>query len=221
MDFGTFKTYLRRDFKRTDKDTEILNAYNEMIVWISMIIPHGNYKFQSYLSTVVGQEDYPLPTNLIHLMHPIRLLLGMASSDTGYEMQKLTKEQYDDREPNPNRSNPQTSRPTAYCIYSRSILLTPIPDSANYLLEINWAKRPTDVDDDADTTDYPSEWDQVLKFGVLERLYGGLGMTDEANYWASRYRDQSDNPVGLCKRLLDAEMNRESVVIGRIRNNSL
>ena len=221
MQLSAFKTYVKRDFKRTDKDTELVQAYNDMIMWVASVIPFGNYKFQSYISTTVQIEDYPIPSNLIHIIHPIKLLLGSASKDSGFPLEHITKEEYDIREPNPNRTSPSTGRPSAYTIFSRCILLTPIPDLATYILEIMWAKRATTLSADADTSDFLSEWDEVLKWGTLERLYAGLGMTQEASYWASLYRDQEHNPIGLCKRLLDAERDREMSAIGQVKFNVL
>lgn len=222
MQLSDFETYIKRDFKRTDKDTEIIRALNDMIVWVSQQMPVGNYKYQSYVHTVDGQEDYALPSNLIHLIHPIRLLEGTGSNDWGYPMTRLTKEEYDILYPNPNRTSPtDKSKPINYVVYSRSILLGPIPDSANYLIEINWSKRPTTLAADADTPDLGSEWDEVLKWGTLERVYAGMGMKDEAQYWASLYRDAEWNPIGYCKKLFDAERDREIPAVGKIQFNQL
>lgn len=221
MQLSSFKTYTRRDFKRTDKDTELVRAYNDMITWIATQMPHGNYKYQSYLSVVSGQEDYPLPSTLIHLIHPVRYLDGLATNDSGYPLEHITKEEYDNRESNPNRSNPSTGKPSAYTIYSRSILLTPIPNTSSDIIEINWAKRPTELSADGDTPDLPSEWEEVLKWGTLERLYAGIGMLQEANYWASLYRDAEFNPIGYAKKLFDAERDRESYSVGQVQNNCL
>lgn len=226
MTLTLFKTYVKRDFKRTDKDTEILDAYNDMIIWVAANMPHGNYKYQSYIALVAAQEDYPLPSNLMHLMHPVKFLEGTATGDHGYPLEHLTKEEYDIRYPNPNRTSPtDTGTPGVYAVFSRSILLGPLPSTAvvtrGGLLEINWAKRPTAQSADADTHDLGSEWDQVLKFGTLERAYAGMGMLDEANYWASQYRDATGAPLGLARQLFDLEKNRESRAIGQVENNSL
>lgn len=222
MQLSNFKTYVKRDFKRTDKDTEIVQAYNDMIIWVASIIPHGNYKFQSYVALVNGQEDYPLPSNLMHLIHPIKFLEGSGTNDSGYPLDHITKEEYDLLFPNPNRTSPtDKGKPTVYAMFSRSILLGPIPDSANYLLEIDWSKRPTALSADSDTSSLGSEWDEVFKWGTLERVYAGMSMFEEANYWAGLYRDAEHNPVGLCKRLVDAERDREIPVIGQVKVNSL
>lgn len=221
MTLSDFKTYLKRDFKRTDKDTEIVDAYNKAIMQVAVRIPHGNYKFQSYLACVVGQEDYALPTTLIHLIHPVKLLDGSDSTDEGYLLEKLTKEAYDIREPNPNRTNPSKGKPTAYAVYSSSILLTPIPDSADYLIEINWGRRPTDLSGDLDMSSLGSEWDEVLKWMALSRLYAGLDMMDEAKQWRNLYEDDYGQPIGMYKNLLDIEKEREGSIISNVDNNAL
>lgn len=220
MILSSFKTYVKRDLKRTDKDTEIVRAYNDMITWVAQVIPHGGYKYQSYISTVVRQEDYPLPTNLIHLIHPVKLLEGSGTNDYGYPLERITKEEYDIQYPNPNRTTPtDIGKPSVYTIFSRSILVGPLPDSASYLLEINWAKRATELSGDSDTPNLGSEWDEVLKQGTLERVYAGMGMFEEANYWASLYRDKFGNPVGLCRRLIDSEKDIEMKTIGQVKFN--
>lgn len=222
MTLTLFKAYVKRDFKRTDKDTELVDAYNNMIIWVAAQMPHSNYKFQSYISTVIGQEDYPLPSNLMHLIHPVRLLEGTGSSDYGYPMEHVSKEAYDAQYPNPNRTSPtDKGKPTIYTIFGRSILTGPLPDSASYLLEINWGKRPTALSADADVSELGSEWDEVLKLGTLERLYAGMGMVEEAAYNASLYRDAMGTPIGLAKTLFDAERSRESHAIGQVQNNDL
>lgn len=223
MTLTLFKTYVKRDFKRTDKDTELVAAYNDMIIWVAAQMPHGNYKYQSYIGTVNGQEDYPLPSNLLHLIHPAKFLEGSGTNDSGYPMEYVSKEEYDLHYPNPNRTSPtDKGKPVMYTVYSRSLLLGPLPDSSSYLIEINWSKRPTDQSADADVHDLGSEWDQVLKFGTLERLYAGMGMLDEANYWASQYRDADSRPVGLCRQLLAVEKDREQRhAVGIIKPNNL
>lgn len=224
MTLDEFKAYVKRDFKRQDKDTEIVQAYNDMVIWVSVMMPHGNYKYQSYVATTVGVEDYQLPTNLIHLMHPIRLLLGSGASDSGFPLEKLTKEEYDIREPNPNRTNPPVGMPSAYTVFSRSVLVTPVCDKATYILEINWTKLPVDL---VDGTDYPtlgSEWREVLKQGTLERLYAALGQFDEAKWWGNQYHGIGpgyDLPVGLCAKLFDIEKAMEGKSVGSIAVNSL
>lgn len=189
-------------------------------------MPHGNYKFQSYVNTTAGTEDYALPSNLIHLIHPIRLILGSGTSDSGYALDKLSKEEYDIRHPNPNWNTSLRGRPSAYTVYSRSILLTPIPDVSTYYLEINWSKRITAQSAASDVSSLGSEWDEVLMQGTLERLYQSMQMYEDAAIWGSKYHivnpvNGDDIPVGLCKRLFDIERDREEKSVGTIEVNNL
>lgn len=221
MQLSDFITYIKRDFKRTDKDTEILNAYNEMIKWLSIKLPVGDYKYQSYVTTSVGIEDYELPAELLHLYHPAKLLLGTNSTDDGFPLHHITKAEYDIREPNPNRNNPQTSRPDSYTVWSRSILLTPIPDLATYIMEINWSKRPVAQSALTDVPQLGSEYDETLKQGTLERVYAGMGQIDMAAYWGSKYHDAKGEPSGILIDLLEEETAREGNAIGHVRPNAL
>ena len=225
MQLSSFKTYVKQDLKRTDKDTELVQAYNDMVVWVSSQMPHSGYKFQSYLTTEVGVEDYGIPPTAIHVIHPIRLILGTGASDEGYLLDHINKEEYDRREPNPNRASPQKGRPTAYTIYDRCVLVTPLPDLATYLLELNWGKRSTTLSSDAETTELGSEWDEIFKWGVLERLYAGMGQLDLAQYWGAKYHaitSQGDDlPIGFCRTLFEVEKNREGSQIDVVRFNAL
>ncbi len=221
MDLTEFTAYVLRDFKRTDKTTELVQAYNDMLRWLSAKMPIGDYKFTSYVTTSVGVEDYELPCNLLHLIHPIMILDGSQTNDSGYPMDHLTLDQYRNREPNPNRANPSTSKPQGYTIFSRSILLTPVPDKATYVMEIAWGKRSADQVVSSDVPSLGEEYDEILKWGTLERLYAGMQRYDEAVYWGSKFHDADDQPAGHLKTLLLAETAREGEAIGRIENNNL
>jgi hypothetical protein len=221
MILSAFKTYVLQDFKRTDKDTELIQAYNDSIVYVAVLMPHGGYKYQSYVPTVVAQPNYPLPNDLIHLIHPIRLLEGSGTNDSGYPLDHITKQEYDVIEPNPNRANPSTGKPQEYCIFSRAILPTPIPDLSTYLLEIDWSKRPVVLSGNNDLHSLGSEWDEVLKWMTLTRLNAGIELFQEAQYWETKYQDSEGNPIGMLKRLLDIERDREYKAIGQIENNNL
>ena len=223
MQLSSFLTYVKYDFKRTDKDTEITQAYNDAIIHVASIMPHGGYKYQSYLSLVALQEDYPLPSTIMHLIHPVRLLEGSSANDSGYPLRHCTKQKYDILYPNPNRSSPPiTGIPVDYCVYSGSILVGPLPQSGtDDLIEIDWTKVPTDQSATTDTPDLPDYWRIVLKPMTMFRLYHGLGLFQEAASWKSLYEDEKGNPIGEFARLLQIEEDKEDNAIGQIKNNNL
>ncbi|MFA5037858.1 MAG: hypothetical protein WC479_11875 [Candidatus Izemoplasmatales bacterium] len=209
-----FYSYIVEIFKRTDKSTEIYRALNETITDIANRYPFENYSFQSWIPCVVGQEDYPLPSTLVHISHPIRLLEGSAATDDGFPLDFITKQEYDALEANPNRTSPETGEPAKYTIFSDSILLTPIPDSTDYLIEINWGKQATALSVDSDTASFISAWDEIIKWGTLFRVYLGLGLTEDATPWQALY-EQGIN------RMIDRDKDKKNSWIGRVQNNNL
>jgi hypothetical protein len=155
-----------------------------------------------------------LPSTLVHMSHPIRLLDGSASTDDGFPLGFITKDEYDAIEANPNRTSPETGEPAQYTIFSDSILLTPIPDSTDYLIEINWGKQTTSLSADSDTPSFISAWDEVIKWGTIFRFYLGLGLTEDAAPFQALYEQ------GIL-RMIDRDKDKKNNWIGTVRNNNL
>jgi hypothetical protein len=206
-----FYNYVLSDFKRDDKDTEIYKGYNDTIKHISNLEGVGNLKFQSYILLNAGYEDYPLPGDHCHIFHPIRFIEAI-NSTTGYPLNKMEKDDWSAKYPNPN--NPDiltkgpTGRPVDYCVWSDSFLLGPVPDKSTYLVELDWSKKPTSQDFPADIHQLGEEWDEVLKWGTLARLYESIGLTDEADrYWAL-YRDDELGYPALIRKERDKNEKR-------------
>jgi len=214
-----FYNYILRTFKRDDKDTEIYESYNETIRFLANKMPVGNLKYQSYITTTVAQEDYPLPASNCHIIHPVRFIKS-SSQDSGYPLNKLTKEAFSARYPNPNISdtdNLNTHEPVDYCIYSGSLLVGPAPDKATYILEVDWAKTPTSQDADSDLQELGEDWEEVLKWGTLARLYEGIGLQAEADrFWLLFRDDEIGYPM-----LIRKEKDREDKSVTIAKNRSL
>lgn len=183
-----FLAYVKRTFKRDDKDTEIYEAEDETIKDVA-----GRHSFQvlreiSYASTVVGQVDYPLPSNLLHMHHPVRLLDGSGTNDTGRPLTQVSEDRFHEICPNPFRTSPPTGKPYAYTIARGQLLLVDIPDSADYLLEISRGKEPTlPTADGDDAHPFGTQWDETIKWGVLARVYEGIGMEEESDRWGQMF----------------------------------
>lgn len=188
MILSDFKTYVKQTFKRTDKDTEITQATGDTLKDIAARHSFEVLKMQSYVNTQIGIEDYPLPSNLLHLHHPIRLLYGTTTSDDGKPLEQLTKAEYDLYESNPNRTSPPTGEPWGYTVWANGLLLTNVPDKTTYLIEINWGKDITVPSASGDTVGpFLARWDETIKWGVLSRLYEAMEFFDLADKFASWY----------------------------------
>ena len=183
-----FVTYVNRVFKRTDKVQETLDALNDVIKDATARHSFQILKRQAYVQTLDEHEDYPLPEEMLHLHHPVRLLEGTGSNKDGWPLQQIDKDTYDYYEPNPNRTDPQTGTPWAYCVWQNAILLTDIPGTQGYIIEINYGKKPTlPTSDTSDAHPFGVEWDETVRWGVLSRLFEGLGLDEEAQKWGAFY----------------------------------
>jgi hypothetical protein len=179
---------VKRTFIRTDKDTEINEAINS--AYMEMVAAVGPRKLQEqeYIDTVVGREDYLLPTLLLRVHHPIRLIDpdGGTSRVSSYPLQFISKDEYDVIEPNPNSSDPDTGRPWAYTIWKNSILITDVPDQV-YTLEINMGGEATNLSADSDEVIFSDIWDETIVAGALTRMYHAMKLYDDAKLWQGVY----------------------------------
>ncbi len=192
-----FLTYVKLDFKRDDKDTEILSAYNDTIRHLGSLEALEAVKLTSWIPTEVGQCDYPLPSTLCHILHPVKFIESF-TLESGYQMNKLSKEEFDAKYPNPFATDVSKSEPTDYCVFGGSIQVGDVPDKATYILEVNWARMTTDLAADIDIHSFGSNWEEVLKWGTLARLYEGMGMTAEADrFWTLYTSEKLGYPVFL------------------------
>lgn len=187
-----FITYVQRELKRPDKVQEVLDALTDTIRDVTNRHSFNVLRRQAYVPVVAGQEDYPLPTDLLHWHKPVRILEGSVSTADGYILDELSKEEYDYWEPNPNRTNPATGRPWGFCFYANELLLTDIPDQTaqdnGWLIEINYGKQPTIPSEDThDAHPFGSTWDETIKWGILCRIFAGIGLDSEANKWGGYF----------------------------------
>jgi hypothetical protein len=212
--------YVLRDFKRDDKDTEIYQAYNDTIKHIAHLEAIGNLKFQSYITLDPGYEDYPLPDDHCWIFHPIRFIEALNSTN-GYPLIKLSKEEWSEVYPNPNNpdilTSGRTGMPKHYCVWSNSFLLGPAPDKGTYLVEIDWSKQPTEQVSDPDIHQLGADWDEVIKWVGLGRLYEALGLTDESDRFWLLYQHED---LGI-PHLIRKEKDKNRKRMGKIVNNPL
>lgn len=185
---SAFRSYVIQTFKRTDKTDEINQAIDDTLRDIASRHAFQELTEMSYVSTVDGQPDYPLPSDLNQLFHPVKITDGNATSDDGTPLTFISKEEYDNLEPNPFRTSPDTGTPFAYCIWRKQILLTDIPDDQAYLLVINWAKEITvPAGDSSEVGPWGDKYNETIKWGVLMRLYEIVEMFDEKERFSGYY----------------------------------
>ena len=185
-----FRTMVLETYKRTDKATELDRAINNTYFEMVAATHPRKSQDQIYRPAVVGREEYPFPDSILRINHPIRIIdpdVPSNNSSSHHTLVFKNKDEYDEIEPNPNATSPQTGRPWAYTIWKNSILLTDIPDKA-YVLEINVGGSPTKFVSATDQTIFNEFWDETHKAGTLSRLFSIVQMTEEADFWQRVYR---------------------------------
>lgn len=219
--FSTHKTNVLAVYKRTDKSTELGQAINDTYRAMVSCIDPPKQQDQIYKDTVALREEYPIPESILRMNHPVRLIEKGASNNSSqsYPMQFISKQQYDEWEPNPNAPTIIGGRPFAYCMWKNSIILTKIPDKV-YTLEINVGGEAVPMVADADATIFTPNWDETIKAGALARLYALIGLKDETAFWQTVYKfgfeGSEDNITGglfMLKRLTEEKMQAPRMVV--------
>lgn len=215
------RTAVGQIFKRTDKSTEIDAFINDTLREMTAVVDPRKLKDQEYVPTVLGQEDYALPSTILRLNHPIRLIDTLANnnSSSSHPLNFITKENYDELQPNPNATTVTTGEPRDYTIYKNCILLNPIPDRATYRLEINMGGNPTDLAGPTDAIIFNDVWKETIKAGSLARLYSMMELFAESQYWMAIYTSGMSGRGGMSflKSMEDATIYAPTIV----NNNSL
>lgn len=218
--FSQHQTNVLSVYKRDDKTTELKQAINATYQEMVACVDPPKQQDQIYKSTVARREEYVIPDNVLRMNHPIRLIEVGASNNSSqsFPLQFISKQEYDELEPNPNASTIVGGRPSAYCMWKNSILLTQIPDKV-YTLEINMGGEATVMVGDTDATIFAPTWDETIKAGALARMFALIGLKEDAAFWQTAYKfgfaGSEDNIVGglyLLRRLTEEKMKAPIVV---------
>lgn len=221
--FSQHQTNVLAVYKRDDKTTELKAAINSAYQEMVAIVDPPKQQDQIYKDTVIGREEYVIPDSILRMNHPVRLIEKNSTNNSSqsYPLKFISKQEYDEIEPNPNATTIIGGKPWAYCMWKNSILLTRIPDKV-YSLEINMGGEATLMSADADTTIFAPTWDETLKAGALSRMFALVGLREEADFWQTVYKfgfaGAEDNITGglfMLKRLTEEKMRAPSMVTPR------
>lgn len=180
-----FLTFVKRAFKRTDKDTELLEATNNVIREIRRRHPFNELYVESYTTgiTTLGQYVLDVPSNFGTIVGD--LILQKTDTDY-YPLQQLPKDEFDRLYPNPTSTNVSKNQPQHYCMFGTKIIIGPVPDSVSYLYTLSYStKLSTDL---TSTSTMPfDDFLEGIKRGVLRNIYADMGDDGEATKWATLF----------------------------------
>lgn len=186
MNGSNLRDYIVRAFKRTDKDTEIYEAITDTIIDIKLRYPHDDFKVEAYTSSIATLGDYKVdvPSDLGHMVAAVRILDG----EDSWPLSKISKERFDILYPNPNSATTDKAKPKHYCVFGGQILVGPVPDSVDYDYEITYSTEEVETITSATATvPFSTKNRELLKFGVLYRLYADLENFELAELYGRLY----------------------------------
>lgn len=189
MTGSEFYTYVLREFKRTDKSTEVYQSITEGLIDIRTRFPFDDFKTEGYTSDgidSIGDYRLDLPSDFGHIIS-VRVLEDGNLHDP---LIKLGKAQFDEMYPHPNDPDVTTGIPTHFCIYNGQILLGNVPDDLTYQYEISYSTEPAvEIDSSTTEVDFTDRYRAVLRAKTLEILYELLGADNLALKWKAVYEE--------------------------------
>jgi hypothetical protein len=189
-------TYVKRQFKRTDKDSELYECMTDTIVDMRLRMVSDDYAIISTTlaadpSAVDGAYMLTLPTDFGHLTVD-NVLVRDTASDQDYDpLNKISKSEYDQQYAQVYLSDVgkrNTGVPCDFALYGGKLYIGPAMDSANWEFKINYTTSGlTEVTSSTDPVPFATKYREVMRDGVLARMYKILENFDEASVWQNAY----------------------------------
>jgi len=206
MNGSSFLSYVKQQFKREDKDTEIYTATADTIMDMrSRFMSDEHMTISNALSGISAQGDYILtpPSDFGHLIGDI-LVRDTDADDPYTPMNKLTKEEYDRiwfRNQASTVGNRDLGVPVDYAYFGEKFYIGPAVEDANFEFKINYTTedKPTIVAG-TDPVPFTDQFREVLRHGVLMRMY-----MEQENYGESD-RQEIKYERGIQKIIENDEM---------------
>jgi hypothetical protein len=196
MTGSEFATYVKRKFKRTDKDTELYDAATDTILLMQVKFAPEDFKEEAYVSGIssVGEYQIGLPDDFGHIIGTASII-DTADDEYYCPLKKISKQKYDELYSDrlyTDTNKMHTAVPQHFCIYAGQIYLGPVPDKTTYQIQINYSTETTsEVTSSTDPVPFTSELRHrnVLRNGVLFELHDGLENFEEAAYYKQLFLD--------------------------------
>lgn len=183
--------YVKRTFKRTDKDTEIYQALTDTVMDIRLRFRAEDYKEEAYADILtVGDYKITLPDDFAHVIG--KVTVKDTATDQAYPpLEMISKERYDELYFNriaTDSAYRQTGFPQHSCLYGHEIFIGPPVDKATYRFQVNYTTEDAE-EISASTTDVPfsDRHRKTLRYGAMKELYLMLENYEEAEVWSNLF----------------------------------
>lgn len=182
-----FRDYVVRTFKRTDKDTEIYDAITDTLLDMCERVGFEETKVEAYTTdgiSALGDYKIDLPRDFGRLLGDVR----WSDQDDSITLQKLSKQEFNQKFPDPDGDDPLDGKPTHYCVYGNQILLGPVPDDVTYEYQIDYSTFPEDpITSGSSEVLFTDKARECVKFGTLYRLFETIEEWETAAHYRDKY----------------------------------
>ena len=200
--------YVKKVFKRTDKDAEIYECITDTILDIKIRHDFDAYKVEAYSTSIATAGDYKIeiPSDFGHLVGAMRCCEDDSNSRV---LVKLSKAEFDELYPNPNATDVTTAMPQHYCLFGEQFLFGPVPDKTTYSYEFSYTTEAVEIIG-ASTTVVPfSVFNrECVRAGTLQRIFQIVENEERAQYWGQVYE------MNVMKIVDNDRRNSASTIIG-------
>lgn len=184
MSGSDFRDYfLRKGFKRTDKDTEIYEAITDAIQWLRRQFGFQEAQTETTTTdTITSLGDFKL-----NLESDFGLLTGIVVEDDeeADPLIIVPKWKLDQMYPYLNVTTDQ-SRPVHAAIYAQQIYLAPVPDLTSYVYRKTYSKRGGTVTASTAAVPFTNLYREILADKVNEFMYELVEDFNKAGYYRQK-----------------------------------
>jgi hypothetical protein len=186
MSGSDFLTYVKRIFKRTDKDTELYEHITDAIAELRRIYSFDEDKVEMTTTDTISVDgDFKLSVESDH-----GLFLGdvvVVDDDASQVLLKVSKESYDRLYPNPSATNVTTGKPRHYAIFSGEIYLGPVPDDTGYTYRLSYSISGSTITSATVSVPFTKHYREALRAGVLAKAFDGVENDAQAAKYVSMW----------------------------------
>ncbi len=165
-----FLSYVKEALKRTDKDDEIYRALDDTLYDLTTQYPFQVHQSETSITLINDTAEYDLSSLSISII--LKNAKYRDATGDAWVLQQYSKEMFDLRWPDLTTTDFINDEPQDYMIYNNKLTIAPFATTVTtetILLPI--ATIATKLTADGDTPAFEDQWREVIKFGVLGRVY--------------------------------------------------
>jgi hypothetical protein len=186
MTLTEYLTYIKKTFKREDKDDELTDALNDTLYDLTTAYDFQVKQTETAFNLTADTYSYTYPVTYAVLVSEIRYI---DSGGGGKVLNLLNKSTFDRIYPDLKESTFSKGDPNDCAIYGNEIFLAPFPKTVNgekIYISGSTVAVPLTAND---SPSFEDRWREVIKFGTLYRAYSDLEEDEKMAKYLQLYQN--------------------------------